>query len=154
MALRVGETIPDVAAVGSGGTPVPLRSFLGTPLVVYFYPKDETPGCTAEACAFRDAYEAFVEAGATVVGISGDSPTSHEAFARRHGLPFLLLSDPDGSVRRAFGVGRTLGILPGRVTFVADARGVVRHVFSSQIAATRHVREALAVVERLRAERR
>lgn len=150
--LEIGERMPDVELRGEGGEPVRLRDRLGRgPLVVYFYPRDETPGCVAEACAFRDAWASFVEAGAAVIGISDDPPESHRRFRERRGLPFELLSDTGGSARRAFGVGRTLGILPGRATFVFDREGVVRYAFSSQLRPAEHVRRALAEVERLAA---
>jgi peroxiredoxin Q/BCP len=118
-------------------------------VVLFFYPKDETAICTKEACAFRDAYEDFVDAGAAVIGVSSDSAESHRRFAHGHRLPFLLLADVDGSLREAFGVPKTLGMLPGRVTYVIDKEGVVRHVFSSQFSADQHVSEALAVVRQL-----
>ncbi len=118
-------------------------------MVLYFYPADETTGCTREACRFRDDYERFVDAGAEVVGVSGDSLKSHRSFADHHRLPFALLSDSDGELRRMYGVKRTLGLVPGRVTFVIDREGVVRHVFESQLRATQHVDEALTVVRRL-----
>lgn len=118
-------------------------------VVLFFYPKDDTPGCTTEACSFRDAYEAFVEAGAEVVGVSSDSAESHRRFAASNALPFLLLSDAGEEVRKLYGVPSTLGILPGRVTYVIDKRGTVRHVFSSQFGATRHVDEAMKVVRTL-----
>jgi peroxiredoxin Q/BCP len=119
------------------------------PVVLFFYPKDNSAICTREACAFRDAYEDFVATGATVVGVSGDSAESHQGFAERHRLPFLLATDADGALRRAFGVPKTLGLIPGRVTFVIDRNGIVRHVFSGQFAAERHVREALDAVRAL-----
>jgi peroxiredoxin len=100
--------------------------------VVYFYPADDTPGCTAESCSFRDSHEDFVDAGAVVIGISGDSVESHKRFADKHNLPFTLLADADGAARGSWGVGKTLGLLPGRVTYVIDPEGVVRKVFSSQ----------------------
>ena len=120
-------------------------------MILFFYPKDGTPVCTKEACAFRDAYEDFVEAGAVVIGVSGDSAARHQAFASNHRLPFVLVADADGKARRAFGVPKSLGLLPGRVTYVIDKEGIVRHVFSSQLAADRHVQEALEVVRRLNA---
>ena len=127
-----------------------LEDFLGKKnLVVYFYPRDFSGGCTAEACGFRDAYEEFKMAGAEVIGISGDNLESHEAFAREHKLPFILLSDVDGAARRAYGVKKSLGLIPGRVSFVIDKRGVIRHIFSSQARATAHVAEALAVLRSL-----
>jgi peroxiredoxin Q/BCP len=119
------------------------------PVVLFFYPKDNSLVCTREACAFRDAYEDFVAAGATVIGVSGDSAESHERFASKNRLPFLLATDVDGDLRRAFGVPKTLGLIPGRVTYVIDRQGVVRHVFSGQFAADRHVREALDAVRAL-----
>lgn len=102
-------------------------------MVLYFYPKDSTPGCTIEACSFRDQYEVLREAGAEVVGVSSDDQQAHEAFVSKYNLPFVLLSDPGGSVRAAYGIKRTLGLIDGRVTFVIDREGVVRHAFSSQI---------------------
>lgn len=147
--LQPGDPMPDLTLPGPSG-PVRLRDRLGErTLVVYFYPKDETAGCTAQACSFRDSYEDFTAAGAEVIGISGDSVSSHESFARHHRLPFLLLSDPEGAARTAFGVGKTLGLLPGRVTFVIDRDGVIRHTFDSQIRVGKHVADALAVVKRL-----
>jgi peroxiredoxin Q/BCP len=129
---------------------VALSEFLGSKAVVlFFYPKDGTVVCTKEACSFRDAYEDFVQAGAVVIGVSSDSTENHRAFASGHRLPFILLADADGYLRKAFGVPKTLGIMPGRVTYVIDKEGIVRHVFSSQFAADRHVAEALAVVRRL-----
>jgi len=148
--LKPGDPLPDLTLPGASG-PVRLGSLLADrALVVYFYPRDNTPGCTTEACSFRDSHEAFVAAGATVVGISEDDATSHEAFKAKHRLPFTLLSDPGGAAARAFGVGKSfLGLLPGRVTFVFDRNGVVQHVFDSQLRASAHVSEALGVVERL-----
>jgi len=116
------------------------------PLVLFFYPKDDTPICTKEACAFRDSYETFSAAGAEVIGISSDNAASHRAFAARHKLPFLLASDADGSLRKAFGVPKTLGLFPGRVTYVVDRDGIIRLVFSAQLASQDHVTKALAAV--------
>lgn len=141
--VKPGDTAPEFSLPDASGKQVALARFRGRPVVLYFYPKDETPGCTLEACAFRDQYEDFVDAGAEVIGVSSDSSASHEKFAARHRLPFTLLSDAEGAVRKRYGVPSTLGLLPGRVTFVIDGEGVVRHVFSSQLAATRHVSEAL-----------
>ncbi len=148
--LKPGDRMPDLELPGNGDKPVRLHDYLGQKtLIVYFYPKDETAGCTAEACSFRDAYEDFTAAGAEVIGISADSVKSHESFAAHHRLPFVLLSDRGGAAREAFGVGKTFGLLPGRVTFVIDRGGIVRHVFESQIRFGKHVTEALDVVKRL-----
>lgn len=142
--VQVGQAAPDFTAPRTGGGEFRLSDLKGkNAVVLYFYPKDETPGCTAEACAFRDSYEIFADAGAEVVGVSGDSVESHERFADHHELPFVLISDKGGAIRRLYGVKATLGIWPGRVTFVIDKDGVVRHVFSSQIDSVRHVEEAL-----------
>ncbi|HEY4243446.1 MAG TPA: peroxiredoxin [Kofleriaceae bacterium] len=147
--LRSGDPMPPTTLVGSDG-PVELRDKIGKPLVVYFYPKDETYGCTKEACSFRDSYEDFVAAGADVIGISRDDAKSHAGFRANHKLPFSLLSDPDGSVAKAWGVRGPIG-LPGRVTFVFDKAGVVKHRFESSVRFGKHVDEALAVVKQLAA---
>ncbi|HET9709956.1 MAG TPA: peroxiredoxin [Gemmatimonadales bacterium] len=145
--VQVGQAAPDFTAPMTGGGEFRLSDLKGKRAVVlYFYPKDETPGCTAEACAFRDSYEIFVDAGAEVVGVSGDTVESHERFAEHHELPFVLISDKGGAIRRLFGVKATLGIWPGRVTFVIDKDGLVRHVFASQTDSVRHVEEALRTI--------
>ena len=145
--LAVGDRVPDVTLQAHDGSSVQLADLVGRrPVVLFFYPKDDTPICTKEACAFRDSYEAFSTAGAEVIGISGDSGASHRAFAARHKLPFLLATDADGSLRKAFGVPKTLGLFPGRVTYVIDRGGIVRLVFSAQLASQDHVTKALAAV--------
>jgi len=152
--VSVGDVAPDFTLPDQSGTPVRLGDLVGEKTVVlYFYPKDETPGCTIEARAFRDSYEQFTAKDAQVVGVSSDSVRSHRRFARRHNLPFLLLSDADGAVRRLYGVEKTLGLLPGRVTYLIDQTGTVRHVYSSQLRATRHPREALMVLSALAGDR-
>lgn len=148
--LTVGDRAPDVSAVSQDGRRVALSEFLGrNAVVLFFYPKDGTGVCTKEVCAFRDAYEDFVQAGAVVLGVSSDGEESHRRFAERQNLPFTLLSDPDKALRRAFGVPKTLGFLPGRVTYVLDRDGIIRHVFNAQFTADRHVVEALATVRQL-----
>lgn len=148
--LAVGDLAPDFSLPSQSGEMISLAQFRGKQAVVlFFYPKDETAICTKEACGFRDAYEDFVRAGAVVIGVSSDSTESHRAFAHNHRLPFQLLSDTDGSLRKAFGVPNTLWILPGRVTFVIDKDGIVRHVFNSQLAANRHVTEAMDMARHL-----
>src|SRR5258706_15895303 len=147
--LRPGDPMPDTTLVGPDG-PTKLRERLGKPLVVYFYPKDETYGCTKEACAFRDQYEDFTAAGAEVIGVSSDDADSHAKFKANHQLPFTLLTDPGSKVAAAWGVRGSLG-LKGRVTYVFDKAGVLRHRFDSQIRFGKHVDEALEVVKRLSA---
>jgi peroxiredoxin Q/BCP len=142
---------PDFALPGPGGREARLSELLGRgPVVLYFYPKDETLGCTVEACAFRDDHQRFLEAGAAVVGVSRDDEASHARFAAHHGLPFLLLSDPTGEVHRLFGVSSRLG-LADRVTYVIDRAGVVRHVFDSKVRMRAHVDRSLEVVRELAA---
>ena len=151
MTLSIGQQAPDFEKPTHKGETISLAKLRGDKAVVlYFYLKDETPGCTAEACTFRDAYEDFTDAGAVVIGVSQDSLASHEKFAAHHRLPFELISDEDGTLRRAYEVPSSmLGILPGRVTYVIDRDGKVAHVFNSQIQAKRHVKEALDVVKRI-----
>jgi thioredoxin-dependent peroxiredoxin len=145
--VSVGDEAPDFSLTSQTGSRFNLSDRLGTNgIVLYFYPKDNTPGCTAEAKAFRDSYEVFKEMGAEVVGISSDSVDSHMDFASQCDLPFTLLSDPGGRVRKLYGVPSTLGVLPGRVTYIIDSHGVVRHIFNSQFNATKHVEEAIRVL--------
>jgi peroxiredoxin Q/BCP len=148
--LGNGEQAPDFTLTSQSGENVRLSSFKGKHnVVVFFYPKDFSPGCTKEVCRFRDDYEAFSKMGAQVIGISTQDQASHEKFAAQYKLPFLLLSDPNGSVREAYGVKKTLGLLPGRATFVIDRNGTIRHMFSSQLNAERHIEEALTALRQL-----
>jgi thioredoxin-dependent peroxiredoxin len=146
--LQPGDPMPDLTLPGPEGRTVRLHDLAADKtLVVYFYPKDETMGCTAQACSFRDSYEDFKAAGAEVIGISDDSVVSHESFARHHRLPFVLLSDPGGKARTAFGVARSLGLINGRVTFVVDRSATIRMRFESQLRVGKHVQDALAMVK-------
>jgi peroxiredoxin Q/BCP len=149
--IEIGSRAPEFSLPDQRGRRVNLTDYLGkTNLVVYFYPKDESFGCTKEACSFRDNYEVFKEVGAEVIGISSDDISSHQAFAANHKLPFILLSDKDKSVAEKYGVGKSLGILPGRVTFVIDRQGIVRLMFSSQLNFEKHVIEALETLKQIR----
>jgi len=149
-AITAGQQAPDFALPDATGKTVRLSDFRGKQAVVlYFYPKDDTPGCTKEACAFRDQYEDLKDAGAEVIGVSSDGGESHEKFASKYKLPFLLVSDRGGVVRKQYGVPATLGLLPGRVTFVIDKQGVVRRTFNSQFQATKHVSEAIEALRGL-----
>ena len=151
--IQVGDKAPDFTLPAQTGEQVRLSDRLGQRVVVlYFYPKDETSGCTAEACAFRDSYEVFAEAGAEVIGVSSDSVDKHAAFADHHKLPFTLVSDEKGQLRKTYGVPSILGVVPGRVTYVIDRTGTVRHVFSSMTNIGRHVNDALDVLKELQAE--
>ena len=148
MALHVGDKIPNFEAVDSNGSTFDSASVVGKqPLVIYFYPKDDTPGCTAQACSFRDQYQDFKDLGAEVIGISSDSIQSHQKFSKRYNLPFILLSDGDKKLRKLFDVPTNLfGLLPGRVTFVADANGIIQLIFDS-MSAKIHITKALAILK-------
>ena len=151
--ITVGDKAPDFTLPSQSGEQVRLYDRIGQRVVVlYFYPKDDTRGCTAEACAFRDSHEVFSDAGAEVIGVSSDSVDRHSAFAGKYDLRFTLLSDAGGKVRKTYQVPATLGIIPGRVTYVIDRDGTVRHVFNSMTNIDRHVKDALDVVRRLQAE--
>src|SRR5438093_6695419 len=145
--IGVGDPAPDFALPDRSGRTVRLGDYRGKKAVVlYFYPKDDTPGCTKEACSFRDQYQDFQDAGAEVIGVSSDAEASHEKFAAKYRLPFVLLADRSGAVRTQYGVPATLGLLPGRVTFVIDKQGIVRHVLHSQLRPNRHCEEAIAAL--------
>lgn len=150
--IQVGDRAPDFTLPANNGEEVSLADFRGTPVVLYFYPRNETRICTAQACGFRDAYEEFTEEGAVVLGVSADSVASHRRFAEHHQLPFLLLADEERRVRELYGVPTTLGMLDGRVTFVIDRDGIVRHVLDAQFSADRHVLEAREVLRKLAQE--
>lgn len=145
--LAAGATAPDFSARDQQNGLRTLREFRGRAVVLYFYPRDETPGCTREACAFRDAWDRLSAAGAQVVGVSQDTVESHRAFAASHRLPFPLLADTDGSVCARYGVSSTLG-MAARVTYLVDAQGVVRRVFPAVDPAV-HVDEVIAAVRAL-----
>lgn len=145
--VKTGSRVPVFQLKDQNGQLFDLASVLGKqPLVIYFYPKDETSICTKEACSFRDAYEQFQQYGAKVIGISSDGVASHKAFAEHHGLPFTLLSDTANQVRKLFGVPKTF-MFPGRVTYIADKNGVIVHQFNSMRDAEKHVTEALAALK-------
>ncbi|MBI3863921.1 MAG: peroxiredoxin [Planctomycetia bacterium] len=148
--IQVGDPAPEFTVTASDGQRVSLADFRGKQaVVVFFYPRDNTSVCTAEACAFRDAYEDFVEAGAAVIGVSSSSDQSHRAFSASHRLPYLLVSDADGALRKLFGVPDAFFVIPRRVTFVIDRDGIVRHVFSALFQGKEHVDEALKTVRGL-----
>ena len=152
MVVKIGDTAPDFTLPSQAGTSVSLSDFRGKKnVVVYFYPKDDTPGCTKEACAFRDQYQVFTDAGAEVIGISGDSQESHKQFTTKYNLPFTLLSDTSNKVRQLYGVPATLWILPGRVTYVIDKEGIIRHIFDSMLNFDAHVAEALNTLKAISA---
>ena len=147
--LQIGDRAPDFSATAHNGQRIALSDYRGQRgLVLFFYPKDGTSVCTKEACAFRDAYEKFAEAGADVVGVSSDTDEKHREFAAQHQLSFPLISDADGALRKAFDVRKTLGLIPGRVTYVIDKDGIIRHIYSALLASDEHVRQALQALGR------
>lgn len=150
--IKVGSTIPAFILPDQNGNMFNIDSVLGQKnLVIYFYPKDDSPGCTAQACSFRDQFEVFSEADAVIIGISSQSVKSHKAFAEKHGLTFTLLSDEGNKIRKQFGVPTNLfGLLPGRVTYVADKSGKVIYTFNSQLKAEKHVEEALRILQEMK----
>jgi peroxiredoxin Q/BCP len=150
--IEVGNLIPQFTLADQNGNSFSISSVIGKKnLVIYFYPKDDSPGCTAEACAFRDQFEIFNEADAAIIGISGQSVASHKKFAEKYRLSFTLLSDEGDKVRKMFGVPvNFLGMLPGRVTYIVDKSGKVIYVFDSQTQATKHVDEALRILKGLK----
>lgn len=148
--VNVSDKAPDFTLPSQTGENITLSKFFGKKnIVLYFYPKDESRGCTKEACTFRDNYEVFKDLGAEVIGISSQTVESHQSFATHHNLPFILLSDIDSKVRELYGVPSTLGVLPGRVTYIIDKEGTIRHIFSSQFQPEKHIQEALDVLKRL-----
>jgi thioredoxin-dependent peroxiredoxin len=151
-ALQIGDLIPEFTLPDQEGKMFDIKNVLGSKkLVIYFYPKDDSPGCTKEACYFRDLFEVFKEADAVIIGISGQSVESHKKFAQKHRLSFTLLSDKGNNLRKLFGVPtNAFGILPGRVTYVADKSGKVAYIFNSQVQAERHVDEALKILKELK----
>jgi peroxiredoxin Q/BCP len=150
MNISIGSPLPPFRLPDQDGNIIDSKQLVGErPLVLYFYPKDDTPGCTAQACSFRDAYQDFIDVGAQVVGISSDDAATHKAFAEKHRLPFTLLSDENNKLRKEMGVpSDLLGLLPGRVTYVIDRYGIVQHIFKSQLNVKRHISEALAALEK------
>jgi len=147
MALIIGDKIPSFTSIDSKGNSFDIKEYIGKPLVIYFYPKDDTPGCTIQACTFRDKYEDFKALGAEVIGISSDSLKSHQKFASRYKLPFILLSDFDKKIRIKFGVPNDfLGLIPGRATYVIDKKGVVQLIFDSTSAKI-HIEKALEILK-------
>ena len=145
--LEVGDAAPEATSTDENGEAWALKDYAGkNAVVVYFYPKDDTYGCTKEACAFRDAYQDFTDVGAEVVGISSDTAASHEHFAQKNRLPFVLLADTEGTARKAFKVPNTLFFIQGRATFVINPEGKVAHAFNSQLNFSKHVDEALRII--------
>lgn len=154
--VQVGDLAPDFELPDQRGERVRLSDVVSraSAVVLYFYPKDETTGCTAQACEFRDQHAEFANADAVVIGVSGDGVDSHRRFVEKHRLPFTLLADEGDHVRRSYGVPSTLGLIPGRVTYVIDRERRVRDMFSSQVRAKAHIAHALQVIAELARDKR
>jgi len=148
----VGDSVPRSELLDQYGQLFKLDSVIGKKnLVIYFYPKDDSPGCTKESCAFRDQFEAFEDAEALIIGINAQSVESHLKFAKKHNLNFTLLSDKGNSVRKLFGVPSNLfGLIPGRVTYLINKEGKIIYLFNSQIQAEKHVVEALRILQEIK----
>lgn len=150
MGLEIGDVMPNFKATNQKGELFDSNEVIGKKTaVIYFYPKDFTPGCISEACNFRDSYQDFKDAGAEVIGISSDTEKSHQKFANKYNLPFTLLSDENGKIRKKLGVKKSiLGLVPGRETFVIDKNGVVQLKFNN-LDASKHMQKALKKVKEL-----
>ena len=148
MAIQIGDKLPNFKATKQDGTAFDSHEIHEKPVVIYFYPKDFTPGCTTQACSFRDAYQDFQDLGAEVIGVSGDSVSSHQNFQQKHKLPFVLLSDSDRKLRKLFGVPTALfGLIPGRVTYVFNAFGKAIYIFDN-MSAKNHIIKALDSIKK------
>jgi peroxiredoxin Q/BCP len=149
--MKVGEPCPQFKLEDQNGNVFKSTEWIGKKkLVIFFYPKDETPGCTKEACSFRDSHEEFLKYDCQVIGISSDSVSSHKEFASKYNFNYLLLADIDKKVRKLFGVpGNLFGLLPGRVTYIIDLDGIIRGIHNSQTNPTSHIEEALELVKQL-----
>ncbi len=147
--ITVGDTVPSFTLQDQNGVATTINAAMGRPLVIYFYPKDDTPGCVKEACKFRDDFEKFNDLNVTVIGISADNVASHKKFEEKYNLPFTLLADTDNAVRKLFGVPKSMVFLPGRVTYVIDKKGVVRYIFNSQFGAEKHIDNALRALQKM-----
>jgi len=152
--VKIGDKAPEFTLPSQMGGNITLSQFFGKKsIVLYFYPKDESRGCTKEACTFRDSYEIFKELSAEVIGVSSQSVESHKSFASHHNLPFILLSDEGNKIRKLYDVPSTLCIIPGRVTYIIDKGGVIRHIFSSQFQPQKYIDEAIDILKKLESQK-
>lgn len=149
--MKIGDLCPHFELIDQHGKSFNSSDWIGKKKsVIFFYPKDETPGCTKEACTFRDRYEEFLEFDCQVIGISSDSVNSHKQFATKHNFNFVLLADTDKKIRKLFGVpGNLFGLLPGRVTYIIDLNGKIRGIHNSQLNPVSHIEEALDLIKQM-----
>ncbi len=148
--IKVGDKVPSFKLKDQNGKLFSVNNSIGKPMVIYFYPKDDTPGCVKEACKFRDEFEDFLKLGTLVIGISSDNVESHKKFEEKYKLPFTLLADINNDVRKLFGVSKSMIFLPGRVTYVVDKNGIVQYVFNSQFGAEKHIENSLKILKGLK----
>ena len=149
MTLKVGDQAPEFSLIDQSGIRRSNKNMNAKALVLFFYPKDNTPGCTAEACGFRDSYDLFKIFGAEVWGVSNDNQSSHLEFSEKNKLPFPLLCDEEDSLRKSFGVPKVFGLINGRVTYIIDSKGEIRHIFSDLLNGPAHVTEALRILDEI-----
>ena len=149
MSLNIGDKLPEFSLFDQDGKNRTSKQCKGKKLVLFFYPKNDTPGCTAEACGFRDKYDLFKLLGAVVWGVNNDNQLSHQKFAKKNQLPYPLLCDENNALRKKFGVPKVLGLLDGRVTYLIDSKGVIRHSFNDLLNSTKHVTSALQILEQI-----
>ena len=147
MALQIGNSIPDFSLMDQSGKARNNKEFLGKPLVLFFYPKDDTPGCTIEACGFRDKYDLFKILGAQICGVNNGTEQSHLEFAIKNKLQYPLLCDHDNFLRKAFGIPKFLGMIEGRVTYIVDSKGIINHIFEDLLNGPAHIKEALRILK-------
>lgn len=150
MKVKVGDRAPLFEGMTDSGEKISFSSLVGSKnVVLYFYPKDDTPGCTAEACSFRDNWEKILSMDASVIGVSSQSVESHQDFKKKHSLPFPLVSDPENEIRKLYGA--TGFLIPPRVTFIIDKQGIVRYIINSQLNITKHLSDSLQTLESMQA---
>ena len=152
MSLKIGDKLPDFSLSDQDGKTRTSKQCKGKKLILFFYPKDDTPGCTAEACGFRDKYDLFKLFGAVVWGVSNDNQLSHKKFAEKNKLPFPILCDENNVLRKMLGVPMVLSLLDGRVTYLVDSNGIIRYIFNDLLNSSKHVTIALEELEKIHSE--
>ena len=150
--MKAGDKAPEFILLDQTGKQRSSKQIKNKVLILFFYPKDDTPGCTIEACGFRDKYDLFKILGAEVWGVSNGDSRSHLDFANKNNLPYPLLCDKDNILRKKFGVPKFLGLIEGRVTYVIDSKGIIRHVFEDLLNGPAHIKEAIKVVKEIQSK--